>query len=163
MKKILLVYHESAEKKYAELLKCLMQHGLWEDYEFEKLLFRKNIYGIAEQAQLAHSDADIIISIDMEGFQYKTLLENYQYNIMPTKQMHLIVTNEKWEEYKEAEFAINLFVYIPCADRENCDADVITADMESPNLRYYASSLLEMPSRAINLILEDFVKSAHFT
>ena len=91
MKKILLVYNESAKREYGEFLELLMQHEFWKHCVFEEVELKNAWYTSAEQARISNCEADGIISLNMAGFQYKTLLDNYLYNILPIRQMHLIL------------------------------------------------------------------------
>ena len=157
MNKILIVCNEYTKEKNNVLLDCLLQHSAWSGCMIDTLVVMKDCGETAGQATvslaaIAASDADVIISIDMEGFQNKTLLENFQYNIMTAKQLHLILAKEKWEKYKDAEFAMNLFFYIPSRDSAE--------EIETHNFKYYSESCLENPKGLIDFIVTDFLKSS---
>lgn len=155
MKKILLIYNESDKKEYAEFLTLLVQHKNWKNFIIEQLELQNTGYTAIARTKISESEADILISLNMAGFEYKTLLDNYLYNIIPVRQMHLILNKDVWEQYKTAEFAINLFVYAP-----HKESDIIVCEEEYFNRRYYSEQLLELKSQMIDCILKDFMQVA---
>lgn len=155
MKRILLIYSESARREYAEFIELLVQHETLRNFTLEQLELQNTKYSAAEREKISNCEADILISLDMAGFQYKTLLDNYLYNIIPIRQLHLILNKEIWEQYRTSEFAINLFVYAPCED-----TDAIVGEEECLNRRYYPEQLSESKSQMIDCILKDFMQIA---
>ncbi len=158
MKKMLLVYEEGAKREYEDILKQLREHEIWTSLgveEVEELELKHVGSHGTELVKLSGCQADVIISFNMAGFQYKTLLDNYRYNIMPVRQLHLILKEEVWEQYKTSEFAMNVFVYVP--DEK---IDSIEAEKECHNRRYYGKQLLESKSDMVDCILKDFVQAA---
>lgn len=149
MKKGLLVCSKSQEEIYRDIIELLLCSARWKEYTFERLLL---VDGATGQDKLAKGCPDVIVSLDMAGFQFKTLLENYYYNILPIRQLHLIMDVEKWSEYSDKDFAINLFLYVPQIMNEE-----IKEDEERINIRYYSSQLLETKSEMISKIVDDFL------
>lgn len=155
MKRGLLVCSKHNEKEYREIISLLMNCVIWKDYSFERLQIEEKSVGGIGLDRILSTNTDVIISMDMAGFQYKTLLENYLYNIIPGKQLHIVLDIDKWHEYSGMDFAINLFLYLPQGINED-----IEVDKENPNIRYYSSKLLGTKKDMLSKIIDDFVKAS---
>lgn len=156
MKKILLVYYEACGRNYQNILNVIMEKKQTEEYLFEILNISQD-YSETWRKCLQNPDAEFVISFDMAGFQYKTLLDNYLYNIIPLKQLHLITNRKVWDEYEHSEFAVNVFVYIP--DKE---ISIIQNDGENLNIRYYPEKWLKKCEELVEQLSEDFMAMMNF-
>lgn len=145
MKKVLLVFNENDFQVYGGLMNEIIHHKAWGECTFEKVVMEK---GKEKQTNILASDPEAIVSINMAGFEYRTLLENYLYNILPVKQLHVIIDEAIWNKYKEEDFAINLFLYI-AKDKING----LLKEAENPNIKYYSKE-------NIAAVVEDFVLMA---
>lgn len=153
MKKVLVVYEKESEGNYQSIWNVIMKKKQTGEYLFEVINISPDNLENGRKC-LQNTNAEFIISFDMAGFQYKTLLDNYLYNIIPLKQLHLVTDKKIWEEYEHSEFALNAFIYIP--DKE---INTLQNSEENLNIRYYPEKWLEKSEELIERLTEDFIEA----
>lgn len=61
---------------------------------------------------LREQDPDYLVTINMVGFHWTTLLEGSVYNLLHAKQLHLLSEDRgQYEAFLQKEYAINLFFF----------------------------------------------------
>lgn len=113
MQKILLVYEEMEKDNYADV--CIMLEEILNELgmQTERLCI---VMGEPTQKyveKMQSREFDYICSLDMAGFQISTLLDIPAYNIIPAKQIHIVVDERIMSLCEKMEMALNLYLYIP--------------------------------------------------
>ena len=71
------------------------------------------------QRKVKELSPDILITVDLEGFEQSTLTDNISYNLLDCKQIHFILNrNLPNERYLEKPLSMAMFFY--CTDNEYC-------------------------------------------
>lgn len=130
MKKALIVYREEQIDIISYLLIETENQLLRFDIQPERVIFsHKEMNRIASDLQ--RIGADVLISIGMAGFEMSTLLDSFLYNILPAKQLHLLIDEQELHTFTDRQFALNLFVAIPGQDEMKT---LIKSTTQIPNL-----------------------------
>lgn len=131
MNKVAIVCAEEKREQYSEFLSLL--ESLCEEKGFIPfLVFIKNHDRTVDIIDKIRNDEVVyIISLDMSGFEMKTLLEDAVYNIITVKQLHIIIDPRCTAQMCKGEFALNLYLCLP---RDEVNLEKISA----PNILEYS-------------------------
>lgn len=112
MRKVMLVYENVKQEKYAKLLKQIELVFQDLDMEVTYLCFE---YGRPELhfSALLSKEIDYICTLDMAGFAVDTLLDTPAYNMITAKQIHIVVDEAVMSLYGKFDMALNLFLFLP--------------------------------------------------
>lgn len=153
--KVIVVYKQ--EKRSVLLLEIIQNILRYKNIEVEFLETTKNNSNNVVNF-LYNISADIIVSIDMEGFQFKTLQENSFYNILSAKQLHFLTDESKLQEYMGEDFALNLYMAVPKNEYKNA---VLEGTNNIPHIIYHPCYEVEKDtiiSSPVNLkIVEEII------
>ncbi len=110
MSKVAIVCAEEQRKRYSDFLLLLEkfwnEKGYFPFYVFIKTCDRT----VDIIDKIRNEDVIYIISLDMAGFEMKTLLEDAMYNIVTAKQLHIVIDGRVLEQFCRTEFALNLYL-----------------------------------------------------
>lgn len=71
------------------------------------------------QRKVKELSPEVLITVDLAGFEQRTLTDNISYNLLDCKQIHFILNrNLPNERYLEKPLSISMFFY--CQDNEYC-------------------------------------------
>lgn len=115
MKKILLVIDfKKRENRFINHVADLFEKEMMEYEADTKRCVLKTEADLALIGQEVEDwKPQIICTFDMAGFEQLTLTETYYYNICTAKQMHVIVNDNSFADYRDGEYAMNLYMCIP--------------------------------------------------
>lgn len=118
MSKALIVFDKKTRTGYQPVVELIREYFRDLAYEVDELCVDSNTS--QEECRLALTEArnDYICTLDLACFQMPTLLETSLYNILPAKQIHIVIDTKKLLAYKGEDFALNLFVCVPDAGRQ---------------------------------------------
>ena len=107
---------------------------------------------------LYENSAKIIISIDLAGFQLRTLQETFLYNILPAKQVHFLTQESQLNILCGQECALNLYMAIPKKEYKNA---VLRREENIPHVIFHGCYEKEngiiTPSAVNQKIVEDVI------
>ena len=132
MDKVIVVYEEGMPETYHRLIDIIREY-------FEQAGLAVSLFCMEDgmeqgSCQETFSDAEwkYICTLDMAGFQISTVLGGPRYNLMPAKQIHVVISEESFARYPDTEFALNLYLFLPDTMRGSLSEKVYI-----PNLSYY--------------------------
>lgn len=162
MEKVLIVCEEFIPESYLGLM------GIVKEY-FEGCGLAAEIFCIEAdmdpsvcQKKFSEAGLKYICTLDMAGFQIDTTLGGPRYNIVHAKQIHIVINEESFIRYREEDFALNLFMYMPDTMRNDFETRV-----NMFNMNFYQSFELKKNSvsdrRKLIGILETVRKECEMT
>lgn len=113
MSKVLIVFEKKAESGYQPIIKLIKEYFANVSYEVEEFCVAEGTRQEECRTRLSETKCDYICTLDLPCFQLTTLLGDTIYNILPAKQIHIILDTKKLLAYKKTDFALNLFVFVP--------------------------------------------------
>ena len=113
MNRIVIVCEQEYKEQYKALLGMLETLVEKEGYDILEVFIKDGDITFDIADKLRAEEVKYIFSIDMAGFEMKTLLEEPLYNIVLAKQLHIIVDCNWIAEYREEVFALNLYFGLP--------------------------------------------------
>ena len=113
MSKLLMVYEKKTEPEYQPVIKLIREYFNELSYEVEDLCIADSTRQEECRITLSEARCDYICTLDLPCFELTTLLGDTIYNILPAKQIHIIIDTKKLLAYKNIDFALNLFVFVP--------------------------------------------------
>lgn len=110
--KVIIIYQEQDADSKANYISTL--NRIWEERGYETVLLP-----ICEEQswdkylpRLREQDISYLVTVDMAGFGWSTLLEGSVYNLLPAKQLHLLTGDRgQYDALLQREYAINLFFF----------------------------------------------------
>ena len=108
MHRMLVVYNAKEEYKYRNILEILDKR-----FVTAKIRIRDGGFPNEYNEMFSKSSSEYICTLDMAGFQLNTLLDYPAYDVMPEKQMHIIIDEDIIPLYAEEDFGLHLFLYVP--------------------------------------------------
>lgn len=132
MGKVMVVYEEGMPESYHLLIDRIKEY--FEQGGYATTIFY--IEGVMEPEEYWEKFADLtwdyICTLDMAGFQISTVLGGPRYNIMPAKQIHIVINEDAFALYQDMNFALNLYLFVPETMRK-----YHLEELFIPNLAYY--------------------------
>lgn len=110
--KVIIIYREQDEGSKANTINAL--NRIWKErgYETVSLPICEEQPWENYRSLLREEDASYLVTLDMAGFSWSTLLEGSVYNLLPAKQLHLLTGDRgQYEILLQKEYAINLFFF----------------------------------------------------
>lgn len=117
MSKALIVFYKEIQDKYRPVIELIHEYFHDMPCEAEELCVHDRMTSEECRVALASAGCDYICTLDLPCFQLSTLLDSFLYNILPAKQIHIVIDTKKLFEYRGAGFALNLFVCVPDTGR----------------------------------------------
>lgn len=117
MSKALIVFHRETQEKYRPVTDLIHEYFRGISCEAEELCVHGGMSREECRVALVNAECDYICTLDLPCFQLSTLLDSVLYNILPAKQIHIVIDTEKLCEYRDVDFALNLFVCVPDTGR----------------------------------------------
>jgi len=110
MKKVLVIWDKDNTLVYNSLIVCLEQIAKDLDLEIDYYpLAEKRLS--AQFEEIRKMNTDYLWVFDMAGFQQTTLQEDSIYTILPQKQIHFLLSNDKkYREYLAQALSLNMFL-----------------------------------------------------
>lgn len=113
MSKVLIVFNKKVESQYQSIIKLIKEYCMELSYEAEKFCVTDSTRQEECRIRLSDNKYDYICTLDLPCFELTTLLGDTIYNILPAKQIHIVIDTKKLLAYKNLDFALNLFVFVP--------------------------------------------------
>lgn len=113
MSKILIVFEKKVELRYQAIIKLIKEYFMESSDEVEEFCVEDSTTQEERRIKLSDIKYDYICTLDLPCFELTTLLEDIAYNILPAKQIHIIIDTKRLLAYKKMDFALNLFVFVP--------------------------------------------------
>lgn len=113
MSKVLIIFYKEMQDKYRPVIELIYEYFHDILCEAEELCVYDGMTSEECRVALTSADCDYICTLDLPCFQLSTLLDSFLYNILPAKQIHIVIDTKKLLEYRSADFALNLFVCVP--------------------------------------------------
>lgn len=136
--KALIVCEEFIPESYLGLMGIMKEYFEQYGLTVEIFCIESDLDTAVCQKKFSETDLKYICTLDMAGFQIGTVLGGPRYNMVHAKQIHIVINEESFTRYREEEFALNLFMYMP--DTMHNDFK----DLEYiPNLYFYIPFALE--------------------
>lgn len=110
--KVIIIYREQDEGTKGSVIRALRQ--IWGDrgYETAALSVREELPWENYKSRLQAQENAYLVTVDMAGFGWTTLLEGSAYNLLPAKQLHLLTEDRgQYDMLLQKEYAINLFFF----------------------------------------------------
>lgn len=150
MRKVMVVYEEWMPETYRILISIIEEYFEKSGYTVEVF----HIKGVMKPEEYWDKYADLgweyICTLDMAGFQISTVLGGPRYNIMPAKQIHIVIDEDAFALYQDMNFALNLYLFMPETMRKYCLEELFI-----PNLSYYQPfELIEDSARDRETLLQ---------
>ena len=113
MSKVLVIFEEEARIRYKPIIEMIVQY--FHDLSCDVEVFCAHDDMTVEECRdkLTESKCDYICSLDLACFWLSTLLESPLYNILRAKQIHIVIDTGRLLNFKQHDFALNLFVFVP--------------------------------------------------
>ena len=132
MSKVLIVFEEKVRSRYQSIIELTKEYFMNLSYEVEIFCAADNTRQEECRIRLSETKYDYICTLDLPCFELTTLMGDTVYNILPAKQIHIIIDTKRLLAYKTINFALNLFVFVP--DTGKCFEDEYA---NIPNLAVY--------------------------
>lgn len=113
MSKVLIVFEKAVELKYQPIINLIQKYFVESSYKVELFCVTDSARQAECRMKLSDTKYDYICTLDLPCFELTTLLGDILYNILPTKQIHIVIDTKKLLAYKKTDFALNLFVFVP--------------------------------------------------
>ena len=110
--KVIIIYREQDADVKANIISALS--GIWEErgYEPVSLPILEERPWENYRPLLKEQDISYLVTLDMAGFGWSTLLEGSVYNLLSAKQLHLLTEDQgQYGMLLQKEYAINLFFF----------------------------------------------------
>lgn len=110
--KIIIIHREKDTYSKENIIRILRR--VWEDrgYETVPMPIREEKSWGTYLPRLREQDVSWLVTVDMAGFGWSTLLEGCAYNLLPAKQLHLLTEDRgQYDGFLQKEYAINLFFF----------------------------------------------------
>lgn len=134
MEKVLIVCEESIPELYLDLISIMKEYFESCGWQAEIFYIETGMSESACQRKFSEADWKYICTLDMAGFQLGTVLGVPRYNIMYAKQIHIVINEETFMLWRQEEFALNLYLFMPDTMRNRfTDHD----NLSIPNLFFY--------------------------
>lgn len=117
MSKVLIVFKKEVELQYQPIIKLINEYFIELSYEVEEFCVTNNSRQEECRIKLLETKCDYICTLDLPCFELTTLLGYTIYNILPAKQIHIVIDTKKLLAYKKTDFALNLFVFVPDTEK----------------------------------------------
>lgn len=128
MKIVIVAKEQSIFEKYREIFKAELEQSLEAQVAY---LFQNGRSRGKLISDIKSASPDILLTVDLEGFEQCTLTDNISYNLLNCKQIHLLLHEElENEKYLSRQLSIAMFFY--------CAGDTYFSYLESayPQLPY---------------------------
>lgn len=132
MGRVMVVNEEGMPETYGILRKIIKEYFEKDGFTVE-MFYIKDVMKPDEYWEKYEDPGwEYICTLDMAGFQISTILGGPRYNIMPAKQIHIVINEKIFAFYQDMEFALNLYMFVPDTMRGGCLEELFI-----PNLSYY--------------------------
>lgn len=111
-KRVIIVYRERDALFKENMIQAVKK--AWEDrgYVTEKISVLENLPWEKYLPCFQNGNVLWLVTIDMAGFGWSTLLEGSAYNLLHIRQLHLLTQDRgQYDEFLRKEYAINLFFF----------------------------------------------------
>ena len=132
MSKVLFVFEKKVESRYQPIIKLVNEYFRELSYETEEFCVADSATQTECRIKLSETECDYICTLDLPCFQLTTLLGDTIYNILPAKQIHIIINTRRLLAYRHTNFALNLFVFVSDTEKD-CKQEYTNI----PNLAVY--------------------------
>ena len=110
--KVIIIYRERDADIKENIISAL--NRIWEERGYETVCLSileeqpwENYRPLLKEQEISY-----LVTLDMAGFGWSTLLEGSVYNLLPTKQLHLLTGDRgQYDMLLQKEYAINLFFF----------------------------------------------------
>lgn len=119
MSNVLIVFEKKDEPQYQSIIELIKEYFIDLSYTVEEFCVADNATKAECRGKLSETKCDYICTLDMPCIELTTLLGDTIYNILPAKQIHIIIDTKKLRVYKKTDFALNLFVFLPDSEKHH--------------------------------------------
>lgn len=132
MGKALIVYEEGVSESYLLLIDIISKWYEQTGLAVETFCIMDGMEKSVCHKRFAEPELEYICTLDMAGFQMRTVLDFPEYNVMPAKQIHIVINEKTFMLYRDLEFALNLYIFLPDTICRDC-----LEELYIPNLFTY--------------------------
>lgn len=131
MGKVLIVYEEGMPQEYFSLIDIIGEYFERREFGIELFYVQDGMEKSACSRKFDEPEIEYICTLDMAGFQIETVLGMPFYNIVPARQIHIVINGGIFALYRHMEFALNLYLFLPDGLQNEC------RELYIPNLFFY--------------------------
>ncbi len=113
MRRVLILLEHKMYNRYQPLLRLIKEYFTALSYETEEFCAGDGADQEACRIKLLETKCDYLCTLDLPCLGLTTLLGYPLYNLLPARQIHIVLDTKKLPSCRKMDLALNLFVFVP--------------------------------------------------